>query len=371
MLASLLLLPSLAACDARAEDPSASGSEGAEQVPVQVRVPAGFTVSLFGELPGVRTLKIGPDGWLWAVQSEQGRIVRFPLNPDDSRAGPPETVLQGLREPYGLAYQGSDVFVGETNQVVRYRGSKLTERNVIVPNLPTGGHWTRELAIGPDGLLYVSTGSSCNVCEESDGRRAAVTRYRPDGAGAELVAKGLRNAAGLAFNATTGALWASQNERDNLGDDRPPEEINVMSSLGGAAEDFGWPYCYGAREPNPEFRDAARCRSTIPPALEMQAHSAPLGMVFYDGDNFPAEYRGDLFLAFHGSWNRSVPTGYKVVRIRVADGNPVALEDFATGWLEGRSVQGRPVYPAVGPGGSLLISDDGEGRIWRIRYTGN
>jgi glucose/arabinose dehydrogenase len=336
-----------------------------------VRVPAGFTVSLFAELPGVRTLKVGPDGWLWAVQSDEGRIIRFPLNPDDSRAGPAQTALQGLSSPYGLAFDGGDVFVAETDQVVRYRGPGFGERNVIVPNLPTGGHWTRELAIGREGLLYVSTGSSCNVCEESDLRRAAVTRYRLDGSGAELVAKGLRNSVGLAFNPTTGALWVSQNERDNLGDDLPPEEINVLSDLGGAVEDYGWPYCYGARVPNPEFRDATRCQGTIPPALQMQAHSAPLGMVFYDGEQFPAEYRGDLFLAFHGSWNRSVPTGYKVVRVRVANGNPVAVEDFATGWLEGRNVQGRPVYPVVAPGGSLLISDDGTGRIWRIRYTGN
>ena len=329
-----------------------------------LRVPTGFEISVLAEgLAGVRTLKIGPEGALYAVLSRAGRIVRL----DPGSPSQPETVVTGLSRPYGLAFHEGWMYVGETNRVQRLRLADLEQREVIVPDLPTGGHWTRELVFGGDGMLYVSVGSSCNLCEEDDDRRAAVVLYGPDGADETVVARGLRNSAGLAVHPVTGAIWASQNERDMLGDDLPPEEINILSD----GEHFGWPYCYGDRIPNPEYLDRAGvCAGTVSPALEMQAHSAPLGMVFYAGDQFPEEYRGDLFLAFHGSWNRSVPTGYKLVRVRVQDGRPVSYEDFATGWLSGGRVSGRPVYPVVAPDGSLLLADDDGGRIYRIRWTG-
>jgi glucose/arabinose dehydrogenase len=316
----------------------------------------------------VRTLRRGPEGALYAVLSSPGRVVRFPSGADGSSR---DEVVSGLERPYGLAFHDGWMYVAETHRVVRFAGPDWggTPPEVVVPDLPTGGHWTREIAFGPDGRLYLSVGSSCNVCEEDHPYRAAVWRFRPDGSGAELVARGVRNAAGLAAHPTTGEMWASQNERDHLGDDLPPEEINVLAD----GLDFGWPYCYGDGIPNPEYDDQAGvCADAVPPALELQAHSAPLGMTFYDGDAFPAEYRGDLFVAFHGSWNRRMPTGYKLVRVRVADGRPVAYEDFATGWLSpDGEVRGRPVYPAVGADGALYLSDDGANRIWRIRYIGN
>jgi glucose/arabinose dehydrogenase len=350
---------------------SAGPTQGQPLGTEEVRVPEGFEVTVFAEgLDGVRMLELGPDDRLYAARSSAGEIVRFELGPDGRALGNAELVADGLRRPYGLAFRGGDLYVGETHQVVRLQGPGFDRREVIVPDLPTGGHWTREIAFGPDGMLYLSVGSSCNVCEEADPRRAAILRYRPDGSGEEIVAEGLRNSAGLAFHPTTGILWASQNERDHLGDDLPPEEINLIdpSRPGGH---YGWPYCYGDRRPNPEFDDAGRCGSTVPPALEMQAHSAPLGMAFYTGDQFPSEYRGDLFLAFHGSWNRSEKTGYEVVRVRVQGGRPVGYDSFAAGWLEDDgSVRGRPVAVAVGPDGTLYVSDDGAGRIWRIRWAG-
>lgn len=329
-------------------------------------VPPGFRISVFADgLRGVRTLRMGPDGMLYAVLSQSGRIVR--LDPDGD--GSAEAVVQGLNRPYGLAFHDGWMYVGETNRIIRLRGPAYAEPEVVVPSLPAGaGHWTRDVLFGPDGMLYVAIGSSCNICEESDPRRAAIVRYRPDGSDETIVADGIRNSAGLAVEPTTGVIWASQNERDNLGDDLPGEEINVLSD----GQHFGWPYCYGDRIPNPEFRDRGDyCRTTTPPALSMQAHSAPLGMVFYTGSQFPEEYRGDLFLAFHGSWNRSVPTGFKLVRVRVENGRPVSYEDFATGWQSGRGrPSGRPVDPEVGPDGSLYLSDDGGGRIYRIEWTG-
>jgi len=360
------------ACSAPAEAPGqTSDGVGGSTPQTFVQVPQGFAVSVFAEgLSGVRMLELGPDDRLYAVRSSAGEVVRFELNEDGTASGGPAVVVSGLRQPFGLAFRDGDLYVGETHQVIRLTGPGFTQETVIVPGLPTGGHWTREIEFGPDGRLYVSVGSSCNLCEESDERRAAVVRYAADGSGEEIVGVGLRNAVGLAFHPVTGELWASQNERDRLGDDVPAEELNILVP-GGAVEDFGWPYCYQNGIPNPEYADAQRCVATVAPALEMQAHSAPLGMVFYNRDQFPAEYRGDLFLAFHGSWNRSEPTGYKVVRIRVEDGQPVSYEDFATGWLTGTgTVQGRPVAVEVGPDGSLYMSDDGAGRIWRVRWVG-
>jgi glucose/arabinose dehydrogenase len=357
-----------AACSAPTEG---TGQTTNDQAQAFVQVPQGFAVSIFAEgLAGVRMLEMGPDGRLYAVRSSAGEIVRFDLNADGTANGGPVVVASGLREPFGLAFRDGDLYVGETHQVVRLRGPAFTQETIIVPGLPTGGHGTREIVFGPAGRLYVSVGSSCNLCEEGDARRAAVIRYAANGSGEEIIALGLRNTVGLAFHPETGALWASQNERDNLGDDVPAEELNILTP-GGAVEHFGWPYCYEDRVPNPEYADPGRCLGTVPPALEMQAHSAPLGMAFYDGDQFPVEYRGDLFLAFHGSWNRSEPTGYKVVRVRVENGQPVSYEDFAAGWLtaSGR-VRGRPVAVEVGPDGSLYVSDDGAGRIWQVRWIG-
>jgi glucose/arabinose dehydrogenase len=328
-------------------------------------VPAGFAISEFAEdLPGVRTLKVGPEGQLYAVLSRSGSVVR--IDPEDGRRR--ETVAEGLNRPYGLAFHDGWMYVGERTQITRFRGPAYVGGEVVVAGLPTGGsHWTREIAFGADGMLYVSIGSSCNICEESDPRRAAVVRYNADGGGETIIARGLRNAAGLAMEPESGVFWVSQNERDMLGDDLPVEEINILSD----GMHFGWPYCYGDRVPNPEYRDRAEyCATTVPPALGIQAHSAPLGMAFYTGDQFPEEYRGDLFVALHGSWNRSQRTGYKLIRVRVENGRPVGQQDFAHGWLTGRRVTGRPVYPVVGRDGSLFLSDDEGGRIYQIEWTG-
>jgi glucose/arabinose dehydrogenase len=336
-----------------------------------LHLPPGFEISEVARgLGGVRTLKFGPDSRLYAVLSRSGRIVRMDVSGSGGSPalGEPESVADGLNRPYGLAFHDGWMYVGERHRVVRYREPEYDAAETVVPDLPTGGsHWTREIAFGSDGMLYVAVGSSCNVCEEADPRRAAVTRYAPDGTGETIVAEGVRNVAGLAVHPGTGDLWMSQNERDNLGDELPVEEINLLSD----GSHFGWPYCHGDREPNPEYPDkSAFCRGTTPPALGIQAHSAPLGMVFYEGSDFPAEYRGDLFLALHGSWNRSERTGYKLVRVRVEQGRPVSYEDFASGWLRNGRVSGRPVYPAVAPDGSLFLSDDEGGRIYRIRWQG-
>ena len=191
---------------------------------------------------------------------------------------------------------------------------------------------------------------SCNVCIEEDKRRATIMRFNPDGSEGEIFATGLRNSVGLSWNPVTQELWATDNGRDWLGGNLPPDEVNIIKEN----KDYGWPYCYGDNIPEPDFHDSKICEDTIALVVELQAHSAPLGLTFYDGKMFPPQYQGDLFVAFHGSWNRSLPTGYKVVRIKLEDGKPVKTEDFAYGWVSATNKFGRPADVLVGDKGGVI-----------------
>lgn len=333
----------------------------------EIQLPDGFKIEVFADdLGSPRFMALSPDNVVFATLIDSGKVVALPDKNKDGKADRVMTFIEGLTRPHGIAFHNGFLYIGETNQVTRFKYSGFDnepgKKEVVVPNLPTGGHFTRTVEFDPDGKMYVSIGSSCNVCEEEDERRAAILRYNPDGSGVKIFARGLRNAVGLTFRPETGELWVTDNGRDWLGDNLPPEEINTVKE----GSHYGWPYCYGDRVPDPEYDRDEFCKNTIPPVFKMQAHSAPLGLAFYTGELFPEEYRGDLFVAFHGSWNRSVPTGYKVVRIKIEDGKPAGIEDFATGWLEGENVRGRPVDVQVGPDGGLFVSDDGGGIIYRI-----
>jgi len=281
-------------------------------------------------------------------------------------------VVTGLDQPHGLAFRDGALTIAETSRVQRFAydpGAMTASRPTLLARLPSGGgHWTRTVVYGPDGAMYVSVGSSCNVCRESDPRRAAILRYNPDGSGERLFSTGLRNAVGLAIHPRTGALWATVNERDWRGDDVPPDYVTEVRD----GSRHGWPDCMTVRGRvmvDTSFNKSGRCDDVVPPTVEIQAHSAPIGLAFYTGSRFPEEYRGNLFVAYRGSWNRTVPTGYKIVRIRFHDGHPAgAPEDFATGWLEGTSAWGRPVDLVMGRDGALYLSDQGAGRIYRIAY---
>ena len=335
-------------------------------------VPAGFKVAYYApSVPGVRFMAIGPDGAVYATQPDRGRIVRLPDANKDGVADSVTVVATGLNQPHGLAFRGGALFVANTDGVVRLalgaNGAATGPATYVNRYAAGGGHWTRTIVFGADGAMYVAVGSSCNLCVEQSSDRAAVLRFDEDGSGKRVFASGLRNAVGLAVHPQTGAVWASQNERDNLRpsyENLPPEELNLLTD----GADYGWPYCYGDRTPNPEYADAARCARTVAPALAMQAHSAPLGMSFLtNASSFPAEFRGDLLVAFHGSWNRDTPTGAKVVRVRVANGKPVGVEDFITGWQQSNGQRwGRPVDVVVAADGSVLISDDSAGAIYRV-----
>jgi glucose/arabinose dehydrogenase len=331
-------------------------------------VPRGFTVTTFADdLAGVRLLATGPDGSVHASLPRDGRVVRLPDADGDGRADRVETVVEGLREPHGLAFRGDTLYVAEVHRVVRLI-PPTSRIEVVVGSLPAdGGHSSRTVIFHGD-TMYVSVGSSCNLCRERDPRRAAILRYAPDGTGETRYATGLRNSVGMTVHPVTGELWATNNDRDRLGDDVPPDRVNVIREGGW----YGWPDCHLPDTPNPEYAaDAARCADAVGPVVTLPAHSAPLGLAFYTGRQFPEAYRGDLFVALHGSWDRSTPIGYQVVRVPMRDGRPAGpTEDFVVGWQLGRRWWGRPVDLLVAPDGALLISDDAGGRIFRVWYAG-
>ena len=348
--------------------PGAAEAQGGPKL----KVPPGFAIDVFADKVGsVRFMAIDPAGTLLVSEPSAGRVLALPDKNGRGKADSVQTVVTGLDQPHGLAFHEGALYVAETSRVQRFAYDPATMKATqptLLTRLPAGGgHWTRTVVFGPDGLMYVSVGSSCNVCRESDKRRAAVLRFNADGSGEQLFASGLRNAVGLAFHPTSGVLWATVNERDWRGDDVPPDYVTEIRE--GAAH--GWPDCMTVRGrviTDTSFAKGATCDKVTPPTVEIQAHSAPIGLTFYTGTQFPAEYRGSLFVAYRGSWNRSLPTGYKIVRLRLRDGQPPAVEDFATGWLEGTSAWGRPVDLVVGRDGALYLSDQGAGRIYRITH---
>ncbi|MBI3979558.1 MAG: sorbosone dehydrogenase family protein [Chloroflexi bacterium] len=343
--------------------------QGVFASPRQLELPAGLNVGVFAAgLTSARFLAVSPRGDLFVSLSQRGSVVALPDRNADGVADEAVTFAAGLSQPHGLAFRDGWLYVAETNRVVRfpYRPGDLQASagpEVVVPKLPAGaGHWTRTIAFGPDGNLYISVGSSCNVCQEADPHRAAILRYDLDRQDLKLFARGLRNAVGIRFQPGSGQLWATNNGRDWLGDDAPPETINVVTE----GADFGWPGCHAGRIPDPQLGRPGYCEQTAKPLVEMQAHAAPLGLTFAAGARLPAAYRDDLFVAFHGSWNRSVPTGYKVVRIPLRGGTPSAPQDFITGWLVGGRAWGRPVDLVVGADGALYVSDDAVGAVYRV-----
>ena len=357
-------------CGSPAPAPSQQAGSGLEPRDVAGRrlfVPAGFQVSLFAEgLSGPRAMALAPDGAVYVSLSSSGVILRLKDADGDGDADSSRVVRSKLNGPYGLAFRGDTLYFAEVTSVKRLNPG-ATEPVTLISGLPSGGHSTRTIVFGPDQRMYLSVGSSCNLCPDTNPLRAAVFQYSLDGKSRRVFATGLRNSVGLAFHPESGELWATNNDRDNLGDDVPPERINILQEDGW----YGWPYCYLPNTPNPDAPQPARaCGDVEPPAITFQAHSAPLGMRFYTANGFPAGYRGDAFVAYHGSWNRTVPTGAKVVRVEVENGRPVSIDDFVVGWqLPSGSRWGRPVDVLVASDGALLISDDQGGRIWRVSYA--
>ncbi|HEX8834146.1 MAG TPA: PQQ-dependent sugar dehydrogenase, partial [Abditibacteriaceae bacterium] len=359
-----------------------------------VTVPRGFAVNVFASgLAVPRRLAIAPGSTagkydLFVTESRSNRMRILRESNGDGKADSRFVFTQRTSQPYGLAFHPSGyLYVANTDSVVRfpYRNgaTSANARPQFITKLTEGGynqHWTRNLLFSRDfKKLFVTVGSSCNTCEEDDPQRAAISVMNPDGKARRVFASGLRNPVGMALRPRTDELWTVVNERDNIGDDLPPDYLTLVRD--GAF--YGWPYAYtdiaGRVSPDPSFGDKRpdKVRATRPPTVPVQAHSAALGVVFYPTGQkaargvkpFPAAYEGDAFLAFHGSWNRSAKTGYKIVRVDFRNGRPAELTDFVRGYLRGNGrVWGRPVDVVVAPDGSLLFSDDGSGTIWRVSY---
>jgi glucose/arabinose dehydrogenase len=339
-----------------------------------IRLPPGFAISLYAaNVPGARSLALGDRGTVFVGTRGEGKVYALSPAPDGARAAAVRTLASGLRMPNGVAFRDGALFVAEIGRILRYDGieSRLEEPPppaVVTEALPAREqHGWKFVRFGPDGLLYVPVGAPCNVCLEEDARFASIMRMRPDGSGQEVFASGVRNSVGFDWEPVTGVLWFTDNGRDWLGDDLPDDELNRAPAAG---LHFGFPFCHAGDVPDPEFGRLRPCSAFIPPEIGLGAHVAALGMRFYDGGMFPAAYRGAIFIAEHGSWNRSAPAGYRVVRVRLEGGRAAGAEVFAEGWLQGASAWGRPVDVLVMPDGALLVSDDRAGAVYRISYAG-
>jgi glucose/arabinose dehydrogenase len=360
--------------------PGFSGPEIAEgQLGARIALPPGFSVTAYArDVPNARMLLFTEGGDLLVSQPRAGQVMLLGHDRDgDGAADAQRVLLDHLYQPHGLAYRDGWLYVAETTAVLRVRfdpaaGTVIGAPERIVQDLPdAGSHWTRTVHIGPDGRLYVTVGSHCNVCLERDPRRAAMLRFDRDGGHPEIYATGLRNAVDFAWQPGTNALYATENGRDLLGDDFPPDELNRIVERGF----YGWPFANGDRVPDPNFGAGhdTEIAASIPPAHAFPAHVATLGMAFYSVPAgaapaaFPERYRGAAFVAEHGSWNRSKKIGYQVVALHFSDGT-ITEEPFMTGFLHDESVSGRPVGVAVGPDAALYVSDDFTGMVYRIAY---
>ena len=339
--------------------------------PHTLQMPSGFSIGVVAAgLQQPRFMAFDDAGNLLVAAAGAGAVYRYPAA-DGSISpapGPPSPLLSGLDAPSNVALWGGYLYVGETSAISRYAYDAVSggvgSREVVVPDLPRGGHSTRTVVFGADGSMYVSVGSSCNICDESDARRAAVLRFAPDGSGYQRFAWGLRNAVGLAVQPGSGLLWATVNERDNQGNEIPPDLVTRVEE----GQNFGWPGCQPpAARPQSPGRD---CSGITPPTVGIQAHSAPLGLAFYTGQSFPSDYANDLFVVQHGSWNREPPAPPKVLRIHFEGDQPVSARDFVTGWQDASGARwGRPAGIVVAPDGNLILSDDQAGMLYRISLS--
>ncbi len=341
-----------------------------------LNLPDSFQIEVFAS--GVETAR-GMDfddfGNIY-VTGREGKL--YFLTDKDKVNGADEIKIidSSLNSPHGIDYYKGDLYIGEQSQIVVYKNinenGEFSEKRVLIPNLPIGGHSTRTVKIGPDSKIYVSIGSSCNVCEESDSRRAAIVRYNLDGSGETIFASGLRNTVDFEFKLDEENLeykiFGVDNGRDRIGDDIPPEEVNLIEN----GSNYGWPFCYGKKIANPEYNDKNQfcLDQTKDSYIDMQAHAAPLGIAFpnLEAENFPNSLLNNAFIGFHGSWNRTTPTGYKVVRVDVNDPSKSPV-NFVTGWLlDSGDYWGRPVDTAFDFENNLYISDDYAGAIYKVMF---
>jgi len=338
----------------------------------KIKLPPGFKLSLFARnVPNARSMALSPNGTLFVGTREKGRVYALLDYNDDNQADELITIARGLNMPNGVAFWNGSLFVAEVSRVLRFDEIETHLHDPPAPVVVYDGfprdkhHGWKFIRFGPDEMLYIPVGAPCNVCEKDDERYATITRMKPEGTGLEIFAHGVRNSVGFDWHPTTKELWFTDNGRDWLGDDLPPDELNHAPRKG---LHFGFPYCHGKNIPDPKFGDKRQCGKFVPPAIELGPHVAALGIRFYTGKMFPHEYRNQIFIAEHGSWNRNTPIGYRITLVRIQNNRAVKYEVFAEGWLQGSRAWGRPVDVLVLPDGALLVSDDRANAIYRIGY---
>ena len=358
----------------------ASQARSASELPLDsIELPPGFEISVYAEgVPDARQMARSPEGVLY-VGSRRGGKVHAVVDADgDHRVERVVEIASGLRMPNGVAWRDGSLYVAEVSRILRYDGideavlggAGIPEPAVVREDYPTDRHhgW-KFIDFGPDGKLYVPVGAPCNICDPENPIYASITRIDADGSNREIFAEGVRNTVGFTWHPETEVLWFTDNGRDMMGDDRPPDELNRAPEKG---MHFGYPYCHGGDIPDPELGSEGVCPKYVPPVQNLGPHVAALGPLFYTGEMFPAEYRGQLLIAEHGSWNRSVPIGYRVTKVTLDGERATSYDVFAEGWLPGRDEDdawGRPVDLLELPDGSVLLSDDRAGVIYRITYS--
>lgn len=349
----------------------ASADRPVAALPYSINLPPGFQIAYFAQnIQNARSLALGANGTVFVGSRQAGNVYALVDRDSDGQAEQMFTIASGLNSPNGVAVYADDLYVAEIGRIIRF---DAIEANLAAPPAPVivnqefpsdTWHGWKYLRVGPDGYLYTAVGAPCNVCEIS-GLYGALTRLRPDGSGLEVYARGIRNTVGFDWHPQTGELWFTDNGHDALGDDLPPDELNHAPQPG---LHFGFPACHGSTILDPEFGAGQSCADFMAPAIALGPHVAALGMRFYTGDLFPAEYQNQIFIAEHGSFARSTPIGYRITLVRLTDGQATAYEPFADGWLQNGEVLGRPVDLLILPDGSLLVSDDTANAIYRIRY---
>ncbi|MFO7933871.1 MAG: sorbosone dehydrogenase family protein [Bacteroidales bacterium] len=338
-----------------------------------IQLPEGFEIEIYADqVENARSMTLGDRGTLFVGSRRAGRVYAIIDEDRDYRADRVITIAGGLNSPNGVAFRDGDLYVAEISRVIKYPD---VEENLDDPPSPVvvkddfpdeTHHGWKYIAFGPDGRLYVPVGAPCNNCLSEREIFASITRMDPDGGNFEIFAHGVRNTVGFDWHPETGTLWFTDNGRDWMGDNRPPDELNRAPRPG---MDFGYPYCHGSDISDPEFGDRKDCDQFIPPVQDLGPHVAALGMIFYTGDMFPEAYRNRILIAEHGSWNRTVPIGYRVTMVDPEDVQSGSYEVFAGGWLEGSRAWGRPVDILQLPDGSVLVSDDHADVIYRIHYN--
>ena len=334
----------------------------------KIKLPAGFSIEVWAEVPNARGLTLGEKGTVFAGSTSEGKV--YAITETDGRRKV-TTLTSGLSLPLGVAFRDGALYASATDRILRFDDieqnlDKPAKPAVVTDSFPNEKHHGGKfIAFGPDNLLYVAVGAPCNACEPDPSRFALISRIKPDGSGYEVFASGVRNTVGFDWHPETKELWFTDNGRDWMGDNVPPDELNRAPAKG---MHFGYPYCHGSDIPDPKYGAKRDCSKLTPPAANFEAHVAALGMRFYTGKMFPAEYRNNIFVAEHGSWNRRNKIGYRLRLVKLKNNKVVKQEVFAEGWLENENAWGRPVDVLVMPDGALLVSDDFAGVIYRISY---